>query len=54
MSRGAREANNELEAELFGSDEPVLSTTLSPVTGFCLVVMSTSEMRVLKPEKRFL
>ena len=53
ISRGAREAKNELKAGLFGSDEPVLSTILSPATVFCLGVMSASEMRDLKSEKRF-
>ena len=55
MSRGAREAKNELKAGLFGSDKPVLWTisTPKPVTVFCLGVMSASEKRDLKSEKRF-
>ena len=55
MSRRAREAKNELKAGLFGSDESVMSTisALSSVTVFCLGVMSASEIRNLRSEKRF-
>ena len=55
MSRGAREAKNELKAGLFGSDKPmgwVLSQRKS-VTVICLGVVSSSEMRDLESEKRF-
>ena len=52
VSRGAREAKNELKAGLFGTDEPVV-TKPSPTTLFCLGVMSASEMRGLKSERRF-
>ena len=53
VSRGAREANNDLKAGLFGSNEPVASLTSKPVTFFCPGVMSASEIRNLKSEKRF-
>ena len=54
MSRGAREAKNELKAGLFGSDKAVLSTIPpEPVIVFHLGVMSASEMRDLTSEKRF-
>ena len=53
MSRGAREAKNELKAGLRGSDKSVLSTTPWPVIVFCLGEMSVSEMRDPKSEKRF-
>ena len=53
MSRGAREAKNELKAGLLGSDKSVLSTTPRPVIVFCLGEMSVSEMRDPKSEKRF-
>ena len=51
MSRGAREAKNELKEGLFGSDKSVL--TPQPVTVFWCGVMSTSEMRDSKSEKMF-
>ena len=53
LSRWEREANNELKAGLLGSDRPIVSTIQSPVTRFCLGVMSASEMRDLSSEKRF-
>ena len=56
MSRGAREAKNELKEGLFGhsSDKLVpMATPLNLVTVFCLGVMSTSEMRDSKSEKMF-
>ena len=57
MSWGEREANNELKAELLGSDRTVLSTTGALVDGTItlhfLGVMSASQMRDLKSEKRF-
>ena len=53
MSRGARQAKNELKAGLFGSDTTVLSKLPKPVTVFRLGVMFASEMRSLKSEKRF-
>ena len=52
MSRGAREAKNELKEGLFGSDK-LVSTLLNLVTVFCLGVMSTSEMRDSKSKKMF-
>ena len=53
MSRGAREAKDELKAGLFGSDTTVLSKVPGPVTVSRLGVMSASEMSGLKSEKRF-
>ena len=52
MTRGAREAKNELKEGLFGSDN-LVSTPLNLVTVFCLGVMFTSEMRDSKSEKIF-
>ena len=52
MSRGARETKNELKEGLFGSDN-LVSTAPKLGTGFCLGVMSTSEMRDSKSEKMF-
>ena len=52
MSRGAREAKNELKERLFGSDN-LVSTPSKLVIVFCLGVMSTSEMRDSKSEKMF-
>ena len=53
MSRGAREAKNELKAGLFESDSTVLSTMPKPVTVFCLGVVYASGMKESKTEKRF-
>ena len=55
MSRGAREAKNELKAGLFGSDKPVwwVLSQRKLVTVIWLEVMSSSEMRDLESEKRF-
>ena len=54
MSRGAREAKNELKAGLFGSDKPWGDLSQrKPVTVICLEVVSSSEMRDLESEKRF-
>ena len=55
VSRGKREANNELKALLLGSNRLVeYSTRLSTNIIFFLGVMSASvEMRCLKSEKRF-
>ena len=53
MSRGAREAKNELKVGLFGSDKPVLSIMPGPATVSCLGVMSVPEMRDPKSAKRF-
>ena len=48
VSRGAREAKNELKAGLFGSDETWPRDPL-----ICLGMMSASEMRDLESDKRF-
>ena len=55
MSRGEREAKSELKEGLFGSDKTMASfpKKLESVAVFCLGVMSASEMRKLKSEKRF-
>ena len=56
VSRGKREANNELKAGFLGSDRPVLFTTTALNVGIIsgsLGVMSASGMQDLKSEKRF-
>ena len=57
-SRGEREANDELEARLFGSDRPQSSTTSvvesrSVITSYCLGIVSVSGMRGFMSAKRF-
>ena len=53
VSRGAREAKNESKAGLFGSNETLAVIRSFPDAVVCLGVMSASEMRDLKSEKRF-